>query len=267
MQATYRFIGVNKTAVSNMLNGNCFPVYAQEFVKAASLRAAILRFHVKSFFNVIPKDERYFRQQLNFYKKQFLEIPECELKKEVSLCLDGTEYFTHLLGGLFSMKSFLDIYSSIIASCIMEKRKTKTFKRGNINGETVSGAKFLKWIKESTKSFEGKDELLAFIEEESRTWITTAVNYRDHLAHKSDLNDYVSLNLTLESLLASAEFPIQDPKMPDGTKVTSFMLDILGNVEDFVFATLKLTPGVSELELLTPGLFCSFDPEEIGKLQ
>ncbi len=225
-------------------------------VISAGTRFGIFHNQIKLLNNQIKADRILFDQFINDPK---LELASALMKKaeEDSYIAkyDGIEVLTYIQNLFYSLKSFLDVYTLLLTRLI-KPDQTNSFKRKNIDGRSVSGGAFIRWLSKSApKSYNNANVLAEFILKETNEWITEAVDHRDIITHYTDIDDInclcVELN-KLESPVAPIYDPIKvsDPVMPDGVAVLDYA-QLLGiRLRNYVIGTLAMFDNI-EHELLS----------------
>lgn len=176
---------------------------------------------------------------------------------------DGIEVLTYINNLFHSLKSFLDIYTLLLCRLI-DPKQTTSFKRKAVDGESLSGGAFIRWLRQSApKSFDKATNLADFVLEESKEWITEAVNHRDAITHYTNIDDINCLSVSLIRISQPSEpmfekKQVEKPTMPDGMKVREYSLYIGERLRNYVITTISMFSNVKHDLLHYP----DFDIEE-----
>ena len=148
----------------------------------------------------------------------------------------GITYLASLHGVLYSLKSFLDVMSTLWVSIIVGRKQTLLFNKGIVNGEKIAGGRLINWLQQSAPSnFQNAEQLALIIESNSRRWITQAVKYRDALVHHGEITGLKHLRIILQK--GRKQYGHEDilmPEMPDGTLVTDYCKMLIKNMHSFL---------------------------------
>lgn len=260
---TITYTGNLRGLSSSYFNPNAFPDNARDRAKWTSSRFAILHSQIKLIHRQIEIDKRNFILHL--------EAPEMGLKEAMSrrnldrfiAKFDGLELMIQLHGLFYALKSFLDLYAALMSELVMPGQPN-TFGSSTVDGENISGGRFVKWLRNSSPAaFPNAEALADILQRESLCWITSAVAHRDTLGHYRDIENIHSWQVPLSQITHSSDPVYSDnelraPQMPDGTLVDDYAVEIGRKVRSLVQITITQFPSIDQDKLD----FSDFDMDE-----
>ena len=249
------YVSNDRSFAQSYLNVNAFPSYVRKEVISSVSRFAIFHNQIKLLKYQLEEDRILFDQFINDPKMELASALMKKAKEDYYVAkFDGIEFLTYIQNLFYSLKSFLDVYTLLLARLIRPDQ-TNSFKRKNVDGQLVSGGAFIRWLRKSApKSYNNASMLADFVLKESKEWITEAVDHRDIISHYSDIDDInclcVELN-KLESPMAPIYDPmkVSDPVMPDGASVLDYAQLLGGRLRNYVIGTLSMFDDIKH-ELL-----------------
>jgi len=233
---------------TGVFNGNAFPGSLDKHATVCANRLALFLFNLERVKYALDTAYDDFSRQLISNSSDLCDAASNRRDLKFVVYSDGLEYHTALHFALYSLKSFLDVYSILMCRSINEKTKTTTFGSKNFEGKKISGGKFLSWINgTSPASYDKKDQLIETVARHSHQWITEAVNYRDTLAHYGDIKDMIDMRLPLDSTKKPIDLRlIEKPVLPGGEKLDRYLESIMCNLGLFLDETIQLLPNVNQ---------------------
>ena len=241
------FVGEERWSTFGAFNLNAFPVELRPNVEACGTRAAIQLVHLNMVKEAVKKNYKDFQKELkiNLTNKFITSLKESHLDS-VIVYYDGIDYLTAFHGFLNSLKSFLDVYSTLICRTIQPSSGKTLFNQGRVGEKKISGGRVVNWLKESApKTFKNSSRLQKVIENHSNNWITEAVKNRDTLSHYGDIKgmEHMHIDLNPPSYKYSGIFP---PLMPDGQLVVDYCSKLLSKLREFVEGSMMLLPNIKK---------------------
>lgn len=170
------------------------------------------------------------------------------------LILHNLNFVGGLNSALIAVKSFLDLYSKLVAKLLVPSASLFGFNKGPYKGRKLAGGRLLNWIEGSApQSFERRDELITVLLRHIDLWVGQAVEYRDAAVHHGAIprieEAYVALDRPLDQI---EESDVVLPRMPDGEPVSAYCETLLRHASEVAAETLRLLPHV-DLALLSLG--------------
>jgi len=250
------YVSNDRSFAQSYLNVNAFPSYLMKEAISAETRFAIFHNQIKLLKNQLKADRILFDQ---FIKDPKMELASALMQKtkEDSYVAkyDGIEVLTYIQNLFYSLKSFLDVYTLLLTRLI-KPDQTNSFKRKNVDGRSVSGGAFIRWLRKSApKSYNNASVLAEFILKETNEWITEAVDHRDIITHYADIDDINCLCVELNKLESPTDtiydpIKVLDPVMPDGATVLDHAKLLGVRLRNYVIGTLAMFENI-EHELLS----------------
>ncbi len=226
----------------HIFNGNAFAEYLQPQAAVCGTRFTIFRHNVRKVCETVNADFEIFEKQL---LGQIEDLTASALKRtDLNLvCFhDNTHYLSSVFSSLFFLKSFLDVYATLIAASI-KPSQSLLFSSGRVDGEKVSGGKLINWLRGSTP--EKYNDLSDVIFRHSQDWIHRAVQYRDTLVHYGDIAELHRMKVPLKP--TTPPFTRDDilaPTMPHGEDVSGYAISLAKNLNRFLSDTIPMLPNV-----------------------
>ena len=248
-------VGEERWSTYGVFNANAYPEAVKYAVNSCSTRAAIFLVNVAVVQSEVTKDRLRFTQSLVRQREDLTRALTSRRDLNPVGYYDGLGYLTALYGCFLSLKSFLDVYSQLMAKLACPGVKM-TFKKAKIGNLQLSGGTFINWLKGSApKSFIKATALADLTYEHSKGWITSCVDYRDMLAHYSDIPGMRHMRLRFRTIHPVFDVTeIEEPRMPDGSPVVSYCTGLLERLRAYVSRSVVLLPNVKQ-ELISPGTF------------
>jgi hypothetical protein len=251
------YVNNDRSFAQSYLNINAFPHGFRDEVQACTTRFAIFHNQLKLLYQQIDIDKKKFGDYIHDPRMKLAEVLLKPSKDRFIAKYDGIEALAYVHNLFNSLKSFLDVYTLLLGRLISENQ-TMSFKRKTIDGESVSGGAFIKWLRSSAPaSFVKASNLAEFIHNESKEWITEAVNHRDSISHYTDIDDINCLSVELlyiskESDPMFKESEILDPRMPDGNPVLDYSIFLGERLRQYVIKTIGMFDNVDHKLLHFP---------------
>jgi len=231
-------------AASALFNPNGFPERVRGVALACGDRLAILAHSVDIVMREPALDRSRLLQEIRENKAfdGFSPRPD----KPAVLVLHNLNFVSGLYSSLIAAKSFLDLYSRLVAGLLVPSSNVFGFNRGTFRGRKVAGGKFLKWLDGSTpRSFEKREELLAVLSRHIDGWADQAVAYRDAVVHSGTIIGLTEAHVPLDKALGDLrESDVVLPMMPNGDAVTDYCWRLLRSVRSAASETLPLLPDL-----------------------
>ncbi len=237
-------------AASALFNPNAFPARVRGDATSCGDRLAILAHSVEIVMREPALDRSRLLQEIRDNKAFAGFSPNPD--KPAVLVLHNLSFVSGLYSALIASKSFLDLYSRLIARSLVPSASVFGFGGGTYNGRNVSGGKFLKWLERSTpRSFEQRERMLAILLAHIDDWADQAVEYRDAVVHSGSIAGLTEAFVPLDRALSELrEADVILPAMPNGVAVTDYCGQLVRSVRTFASETLRLLPDV-DLRLLS----------------
>jgi len=251
------YVNNDRAFAQSYLNVNAFSNTLRSEVQASTTRFAIFHNQLKLLYRQIDLDKGRFAGYINDPRMEMAKVLVKPSKNRYVARYDGIEVLTYVHSLFNSLKSFLDVYTLLLGRLIT-KNQTMSFKRKTIDGESVSGGAFIKWLRGAAPAnFVKANELAEYIYNESKEWITEAVNHRDSISHYTDIDDINCLSVKLLSITKESDpmfsgSEILDPQMPDGTPVLDYSLDLGERLRKYVISTIGMFEDVNHKLLHFP---------------
>lgn len=150
-------------------------------------------------------------------------------------------------GILYSLKSFLDIFSILITSLISNKITNILFHRKKVENKELAGGNLINWLKYNP-IIEKNDMLIGIIKYHSEKWIKEAIHYRDILTHHGEIvgYEYYKIIMKKEAKVHSKQ-DIIIPKLPNGEEINKYCNEkINNNLDRFIRDILNLLPNINK---------------------
>ena len=237
------FVGSHLMKAQHVFNANAFPDATSNLVGACSSRLALLFLHMENLPRAIIQDRSELLGALDRLgvdlEKSVANRPDLTFVARS----DGLAYIAEMHSCLNALKSYLDIYAKLIGKLI-KPEETWAFNKGNVEGNKLAGGKFVNNLR-NCSGVEFADQLASLTLEQSLSWISTAVTYRDQLSHRSDLDhmNHMQLQLYCEPPHFRLE-ELEEPKMPNGESVASYFKGLLEEVVKYTQCSIVLVPNV-----------------------
>lgn len=225
---------------SFILNPNAFPPQLKVDALSCCDRFAILTHSVNIVVHEPGLDLSRILKDIRENKAFIGFTPKPE--KPVILVFHNLNFMSGLYSTLISIKSFLDLFSRLIARSIVPSARVFGFNSGNYKGRNLSGGKFLRWIERSApRSFDNRDKLFSVLLDHIENWIDETVRYRDAAVHDGFIPGLNEVMIPLAKAISELEqADILLPKMPNGVAVTDYCINLIDLVRSLVSQTLPL---------------------------
>jgi len=245
-----------REAALRVFNPNAFPNALASVVDACSLRFSLLTSQAVFLHEESNRDMANLELQLCHALSGYADFAAAH--SEVIAVYEGIGLLRGLHGFLSTMKSLLDVYAQLCGKLI-HSNQTWTFKRARVEGDELSGGKFINWLRCSApNSYQSATQLAEVISAHSHQWITVSVKYRDAISHYSEIRGFRFACVRL-----SQSPPWFDParivpaSMPNGQSVATYAVEIEANLRKFLHDTISLLPGVNGRLIETAHLLIS----------
>jgi hypothetical protein len=229
---------------SALFNPNAFPARVKSEATSCGDRLAILSHSVEIVVREPALDRSRLLQEIRENKAfaGFTPVPD----KPAVLVLHNLNFVSGLYSALIALKSFLDLYSRLIARSLVPSASVFGFGSGNYKRRNLSGGRFLRWIDHSApRSFENRERLVAILLVHVNEWVDQAVTYRDAVVHNGYIVGMTEAMVPLEKALRELqETDVVLPMMPDGVAVTDYCKHLVRAARSLVSETLPLLPDV-----------------------
>jgi len=141
-------VGEERWSTHSVFNSNAFPVGLEPNVEACSTKAAIHLVHLNMVKEAVKKNYKDFQKELKLkITSQYVASLKKSHSDPVIVYYDGLDYLAALYGFLNSLKSFLDVYATLICRTIQPSLGKKSFKRGMVGGKRIAGGAVVRWLK------------------------------------------------------------------------------------------------------------------------
>jgi len=227
---------------THIFNANAFAETLKGEVGACVTRMVIFRHSVREVCKTVSGDLDIFSRKLRENVDSLRDSAVNRSDLNLVCCHDNTHYITAIFSSLIFLKSFLDIYSALIAKSIKPNQRI-VFRKGNVDGEKIAGGKFINFLRNTAQA--EYIDLSNIILRHSQSWIHLAVRYRDELVHNGDLPGLQRMRISLRPEDPPySDKDIEPPKMPNGVEVIEYVLGLSKNIHRFVEETIPLIPNI-----------------------
>ena len=245
----YRFYYVEdeKRIPDGLLNANAFKNPDVSILSATKSRLAIFLYHYRHIINCINADMTKLYERTSDPKTPIDDLSEHLVQRGAVAIYDGVSYQVALHGLLYSLKSFLDVFSFFVAKYLKPEAKAISFGKGKVGAERISGGSFVNWLRNSKfHDFRNREVLADLIERQSRGWINQAIKYRDDLTHRTNIMNFKDMHVVLDHKRPYIKREnIIPPSMPDGTPLNEYAVGIFNALVDFVKNIVEMLPNVN----------------------
>jgi hypothetical protein len=240
----------NFAEASALFNPNAFPARVRSDAASCGDRLAILTHSVEIVMREPALDRSRLLQEIRENKAFAGFSPKPD--KLVVLVLHNLNFVSGLYSALIAVKSFLDLYSRLIARSLVPSASVFGFSSANYKGRSLSGGRFLKWIEGSgPQSFENRERLVEILLAHVGEWADQAVVYRDAVIHHGAIVGLTEALVPLDKELNELrETDVVLAMMPDGVAVTDYCMRLVRSTRALACETLPLLPDV-DLTLLS----------------
>jgi hypothetical protein len=244
---SYILVGEERWFGGRYFMPNIYPSFLSDVTNSCSERFALNLHHYFQLRPSVTKDKEDCLKQLNKHCVN-LNIPDGP---------DRIAYYHSIAtiacihGFLYSVKSFLDIISTLWVSLASNKYQDANFSKKVINKKQLSGGVIINWLNHSSPcSFQKSKELANLIELNSKEWITESVHFRDELAHKGELSNLLPIRARVEDKKKRYESSdLMLPVMPNNIVVQDYFYKVITALNDFVFESLTLFENIDITKL------------------
>ena len=235
---------------SALFNPSAYPEQVRSDATSGGDRLAILTHSVELVMREPALDRSRLLQEIRENKAFMGFSPDPD--KPAVLVLHNLNFVSGLYSALIAAKSFLDIYSRLIARSLVPSASVFGFSRANYKGRRLSGGRFLKWIESSApRSFEHRERLVKILLAHVGEWADQAVAYRDAVVHDGVVVGLTEALVPLDKALCELrETDVVLPTMPDGVAVTDYCMRLVRSTRSLACDTLPLLRDV-DLSLLS----------------
>ena len=237
-------VGPENWEASNVFNPNAFPEYARGIVFSCIDCLSMLIFSANQVGPNIESDRVEFLKGLQTNKAFEGFTPDTN--KPIVIVYHNAKFLAAFHLVLYSIKSFLDVYTQLVTKLIDPNAGIFGFNEGNVNGTKIKGGRLINWlIKSAPNTYTNSTVLALTIQENVSSWIEEAVNWRDNLIHHGELPNLrpmmVLPQYELHKIKLNDIFP---PQTPDGGDVITYCEKTKKNMYRFIIETFKLLPGI-----------------------
>lgn len=259
-----QIVSIDHWAASSLFNPNAYPSSLKGLAASCTVRAGILRYHVRNTTAHIEADRAELAQLITSrWDTQFKPVLEADDNADAWVQCASLGYLSVLDGVLISLKSLLDVYATLISRSFVPN-KTLKFNRGNVKNNvsnterSLSGGRLIAWLRQSVpdKDAENANAVANIITRHSEEWLTDAVELRDQIAHFGEIRALKPVGTSLRSFSESGFNPqaMSGPYMPDDRDVPSYCESILSNTSVFLEETIANLPSIN-MEFIGFGVY------------
>ncbi len=229
---------------SALFNPNAFPARVRSDAASCGDRLAILTHSVEIVVREPALDRSRLLQEIRENKAFTGFSPRPD--KPAVLVLHNLNFVSGLYSALIALKSFLDLYSRLIARSLVPSSSVFGFSGAKYKDRNLSGGRFLKWIEGSApRSFQNRDRLVAILLAHVNDWVDEAVTYRHSVVHDGWIVGMTEAMVPLDKALSELqETDVVLPMMPDGVAVTDYCKRLVRGARALVSETLPLVPDI-----------------------
>jgi hypothetical protein len=246
------FVGPYSWRAASIFDGNAYPPNVRSVVDACASRYALLLLHTASMRHALQRDISDFRSMIEAQRADM----ERALKKRPDITsvavYEGLVHLAELHSSLNILKSFLDLYAKLVGKLINPSNNWG-FGKANVEGQEVSGGRLINALRSIRQ--QPLADLADLTLEHSRNWITKAVQYRDQLSHRSDLDHMRRMQLPLHYQAPHIDFnELVQPAMPNGQGLCEYLDGLVNNLSVYICESILVLPNVDSTLISPEGL-------------
>ncbi len=242
-------VGPHRWKAQSVFNENAYPSNVRSVVSACASRYALLLLHTSTMRQALQRDLSDFRSRIEDQRDDLERALRSRPDLTSVAIYDGLAHLSELHSSLNILKSFLDLYAKLVGKLI-NPSNTWSFKKANVGGQAASGGRLVNALRNS-----GQQSLASLADltlQNSRNWITEAVEYRDQLSHRSDLDHMWPMQLPLHYAAPHINFSeLTRPAMPNGQDLGEYLDGLLSNLAAYVCESIIMLPKVDST-LISP---------------
>jgi len=256
---TVKVVSKDEWVASAIFNPNAFPEPLKKAASSCVVRAGILRFHVRSSESFIQADRT---ELVNFIKDhwetQFKPVLSKDSKADAWVQLAGMGSLTAIDGVLLSLKSLLDVFSTIVSTSFVQGQRIQ-FNRKVINDSSrqLSGGRLISWLRQNVPNeySEIAISISDIILKHSNEWITDTVVQRDEIVHFGQLTCFKPVGTTLR-IFSDTNFNINGLSGPyiHDESIDDYCKRILSNAGTLFDEVISLLPSVDK-DIIKTGIY------------
>ncbi len=230
------FVGPENWQASHVFNSNAFPVHAKIFVSPCMDCLSMLIFSVNQVEPNIKRDRNQFPDKVRTNKAfdGFTPDPSKPCVAEYH----NAKFLVALHLVLYSARSFLDVYSKLIAELV--------FPNSGLKGFSFRSKNSVVWaLKNRHHSYTNAAKLISIVRKHSSSWMRDLIEWRNNLIHDGQLPKPCIMCIPLTRRLSEVtEDDIILPQMPNGVDVVTYCRETRNNLSQFIRETLVLLPDI-----------------------
>lgn len=231
------FVGPENWQASYVFSTNAFPVDARFFVSPCMDCLSMLIFSVNQVELDIKLDRIQFPDEVRKNKAFNGFTPDPN--KPCVAVYHNAKFLVALHLVLYSAKSFLDVYSKLIAELVFPSSGLKGFNFRSKN--TIVWA-----LKHRHHSYTNAAKLISLVKTHSYFWMRELIDWRNNLIHDGLLPKPCIMCIPLTRKLSEVtEDDIILPQMPNGVDVITYCSETRTNLFQFIRETLVLLPNIN----------------------
>ncbi len=230
------FVGPENWQASHVFNPNAFPGHAKVFVSPCMDCLSMLIYSVNQVEPNIKRDRNQFPDKVRTNKAFDGFTPDPN--KPCVAVYHNAKFLIALHLVLYSARSFLDVYSKLIAELV--------FPNSGFKGFSFRSKNSVVWaLKNRHHSYTNAAKLISIVRKHSSSWMRDLIEWRNNLIHDGQLPKPCIMCIPLTRRLSEVtEDDIILPQMPNGVDVVTYCSETRNNLSQFIRETLVLLPDI-----------------------
>jgi len=236
------FVSPENWQASHVFNRNAFPIHAKKFVFPCMDCLSMLTFSVNQIELNIKRDRNQFPNNVRGNKALDDFIPDPN--KPCVAVYHNAKFLIALHLVLYSARSFLDVYSKLIAELV--------FPGSGLKGFNFRSKNSVVWaLKNRHHLYTNAVKLISVVRKHNSCWMQDLTNWRNDLIHDGQLPKPCIMCIPLTRRPSEVtEDDIILPQMPNGVDVVTYCRETRNHLSQFIRETLVLLPDIN-LDLLS----------------
>ena len=230
------FVGPENWQASHVFNPNAFPGHAKVFVSLCMDCLSMFIYSVNQVEPNIQRDRNQFPDKVRTNKAFDGFTPDPN--KPCVAVYHNAQFLVALHLVLYSARSFLDVYSKLIAELV--------FPNSGLKGFSFRSKYSVVWaLKNRHHSYTNAAKLMSIVRKHSSSWMRDLIEWRNNLIHDGQLPKPCIMCIPLTRRLSEVtEDDIILPQMPNGVDVVTYCSETRNNLSQFIRETLVLLPDI-----------------------
>lgn len=237
-----------------LFNENAYPRGLESVLNASGVKLSLLAFHAARARRQESEDLHRFAAALSEQLKD--ESGANWIDATFIAQYHSVELIDALSSTLYYLKSFFDSFAHLICRLIAPGQSATAFGKANIDGQKLAGGALINFLQNQGEASRPHTLPVAEqIAENSRRWITEAVDLRDEFTHRNVPRGFLEMQTPLARTQPFfSRDTIQPSRLPNGEPVGEYCEACAVNTRTFVPQILALLPNIDTS-------FLSLDPE------